>query len=209
MTLDGLRRCLAEELDITLDTPGRPTTSEPGRASRDPERWAALATYGHPLLEPELRRLAGPDEFGVDTGDEALVLRRLEGRAIAFRADRTPPQRVRTLADLADLGGAVAAGEATERARLELEAEVQKIRSQEQQVVAARRKRWEEQIRRRFRALVVQAIRAEQLLRRHSDGEAPDPRLVWLGLGQDVMSGWQHAELRRIIWPAVTLGVRW
>lgn len=96
VTLSALQACLAEELDVSLDRPGRPTASDPARASRDPERWAALATYGHPDLGPALRRAGGGGALAGD--DETLVLRELGGRWVAFRADRTPPARVTTLA---------------------------------------------------------------------------------------------------------------
>ncbi|MGI8684852.1 MAG: hypothetical protein ACR2MO_07165 [Acidimicrobiales bacterium] len=61
----------------------------------------------------------------------------------------------------------------------------------------ARRQRWEEDVRRRFRQLVAQVVRAECLLRLRREGEAPDPRLVWMDLGQDTRSGWHHADLFR------------
>ena len=50
---------------------------------------------------------------------------------------------------------------------------------------------------RRFRILVARAVRAECLLRLRRDGEAPDPRLVWMDLGQDQLTGWHNADLFR------------
>jgi hypothetical protein len=194
VTFGELQSCLAEELDISLDRPGRPAASSSERASRDPERWAALATYGHPQLEPALRRLA---VASTAAPEEALVLRELTGRWIAYRADRTPPERVRTLAGLNDLGPAVAVTEADVVARSALEAEVTAIRARVEGLLQARQARWDADIRRRFASLVGQAVRAESLLRLRGDGEAPDARLVWLDLGHDQRSGWHNAELFR------------
>lgn len=196
VTLEELQACLAQELDVSLDRPGRPTASHPGRASRDPERWAALATYGHPDLGPALRRLAG-GAAASSGDDETLVLRELGGRWVAFRADRTPPERVTKLGSLTDLGPPVAWREAEVVAREALEGEVAALRHRRQGLLKARRQRWEDDVRRRFRQLVARAVRAESILRLRRDGEAPDPRLVWMDLGQDQLSGWHHAELFR------------
>jgi hypothetical protein len=190
-----LQRCVTDELDITLDRPGRPTASGPALASRDPERWAALTTYGHPDLEPALRRIAGADHL--EGGDDTLVLRELKGRWIAFRADRTPPLRARTLASLTDLGPPVAASEADTVARAVLESEVAALHRRRQELFQARRQRWDADVRRRFRLLVAQAVPAESELRLRRDGEAPEPRLVWMDLGLDQVSGWHNAELFR------------
>lgn len=196
VTLEDLHRCLVEELDIMLDRPGRPATVDPDRASRDPERWAALATYGHPELEPALVRSAGPGPVeATDTG--SLVLRELGAKAIAFRADRTPPERVHRLADLSELGPANTVGEAGERARHELEREVAAIQARVRALAASRREQWEQRVRQQFRSLVREAVRAEQVVRMRVDGEAPDPTLTWHAIIQDQLSGWHHAELFR------------
>ncbi len=105
--------------------------------------------------------------------------------------------RVTTLASLTDLGSPVAAGEADAAARAVLENEVAELQQRKEELFRARRDRWEADIRRRFRILVAQTVRAECLLRLRHDGEAPDPRLVWMDLGQDQLSGWHNAELFR------------
>jgi superfamily II DNA or RNA helicase len=193
VTLAALHRCLAEELDIALDEPGRSVSADPTRVSRDPERWCALATYGHPRLHAALDAIATrPDS---DAG--VLVLRSDGGRSIAYRADRTPPQRVRTLTDLTDLGPALAAGEADEVAATELARQVEAIRRRRNELLAARRDQWERDVRQQFRHLVTRAVRAEQQLRLRDDGEAPEASLVWLNLTRDQQSGWQHADLLR------------
>jgi hypothetical protein len=145
---------------------------------------------------PALRRLAGGD-VEWSGADEALVLRELGGRWVAFRADRTPPARLTTLAGLTDLGPAVSSREAEAVAQTALQGEVAGLRRRKQELLRARRERWEDDVRRRFRVLVAQAVRAECLLRLRRDGEAPDPRLVWMDLGQDQQTGWGQAELFR------------
>jgi superfamily II DNA or RNA helicase len=190
VSLESLDRCLIEDLDISLDGPGRPATREPSRASRDREHWTALATYGHPALTPALQTAA---ETGPSYGSDALVLREHGRYAVAYRADRSPPLRVETVNDLADLGDAVAAGEADETARRVLDEFAKEKQKAGDALTAASRERWERQIRQRFRQLVNTAIRADQSLRMRAEGEAPEPNLVWFSFGTG-SDGWQHAE---------------
>jgi superfamily II DNA or RNA helicase len=189
VTLEELRSCLVEDLDVALDSPGRPASYDPARVSRDPERWTALATYGHPDLEPALTKLAG-----TASDRSPLVLRDLGHLAVAFRADRTPPDRVRRIDELFDLGDAVAAGDAERLALAELEAAADELLRAEQELAGARRERWERGIRRRFRQLVVRAINAEAVIRMRRDGEPPEPQLVWMDLTQDTQHGWENAD---------------
>ena len=146
ITLEELRSCLLEDLDMSLDTPGRPATFDPRRVSRDPEHWTALATYGHPDLQPALARLA---EAG--TTSKALVLRETDHLAVAFRSDRTPPSQLRTVSELFDMGDPVAVGDAEIMAAAKLETAAHSLLRQEQRLLLARRERWERHIRRRFR----------------------------------------------------------
>ena len=192
VTLEELRSCLVEDLDIALDSPGRPATFDPKRVSRDPERWTALATYGHPALEPALTKRAGGG-----TDRSPLVVRELGHLAVAFRSDRTPPERVRRVSELFDLGDPVSAGEADKLAASELERAAEEIRRNEQELIGVRRERWERQIRQRFRQLVARAINAEAVIRMRRDGEPPDPQLVWMDLTQDTQHGWENADLFR------------
>jgi hypothetical protein len=194
VTLEELRTCLVEDLDLVLDSPGRPATFDVNRVSRDPEHWTALATYGHPALEPALTKLAATS----GTDRSALVLRELGHLAAAYRADRTPPAPVRQLSDLFDLSDAVSAGEAEQLAAVDLKLAAELIRRQDQELAGARRERWERQIRRRFRQLVVQTLNAESVARIRRDGEVPDPQLVWMDLIQDTKYGWANADPFRL-----------
>jgi hypothetical protein len=86
--LEDLRALVAERFVITVDRPGRPATWDPSRASRDPESWASLATYGHPVLDDELGCLAGrsaPIGAALVLDDVGVTTR------AAVRADRSPP----------------------------------------------------------------------------------------------------------------------
>lgn len=192
VTLDELRACLVEDLDITLDTPGRPVTFDPTRVSRDPEHWTALATYGHPGLVSALAEIADSA-----SSRSPLVLRDLGHLAIAFRSDRTPPARVRRVSELFDLGEPVAAGEAEKMASSELESAASEVARREQELAGARRERWERQVQRRFRQLVFRAVNAEAVIRLRRDGEAPDPQLVWLELTTPGANGWENADAFR------------
>ena len=193
VTLENLRRCLVEDLDLTLDSPGRPATFDTSRVSRDPEHWTALATYGHPALQPALAKLAGSG--GSDRSP--LILRELGNFAVAYRADRTPPARVTQVSELFDLGNAVSAGEADKSAATDLKIATELVLEQEQELAGARRERWEHLVRRRLKQLVVRAINAESVIRLRRDGESPDPQLVWMDLTQDAKDGWINADVFR------------
>jgi hypothetical protein len=194
VTLEQLGRCLTEEFDATLDRPGRPTSSDRDRASRDPERWIALATYGHPHFEMALRHAAGPPPVGAGEETGALVIAEESGRAAAFRADRTPPEMVRTLSDLADLAEPVARGEAIRMAEAEVISAEQDHQRYVSLIERAQRARWLGQIVARFRRLVTQAVRAEQVLHRLEEGEVPEPSAVWLALTGDTSTAWCRAD---------------
>jgi hypothetical protein len=194
VTLEELRVCLVEDLDLTLDSPGHPATFDTERVSRDPERWMALATYGHPALERALLKLAVPG----DTHRTPLLLHELGRLAVAYRADRTPPERVRGVSELFDLGDSVSAGEAAKLAAGVLGKAAELDREQEMELATARLERWERYVRRRFRRLVVRTINAESVARIRRDGEAPDPQLVWMELIQDTKNGWVNADPFRL-----------
>lgn len=189
VTLEALHRCLVEDLDVSLDTPGRPATARPERVSRDADEWTALATFGHPALIPALERIAGE---GATEG--TLVVKELGRRAAVYRADRIPPQRVQTLADLVDLGPSVAAGEAENLAELAAAHADAERRACAEAVTRSQRGRWDRSVRERFRRLVAQAIRAEALLRLRQDGEEPDPALLWMELTGDQTTQWVSGD---------------
>jgi hypothetical protein len=167
-------------------------TFDPKRVSRDPEHWTALATYGHPDLQPALARLAQ-----AGTTSKALVLREADHLAVAFRTDRTPPNQVRTVSELFDMGDPVAVGDAEIMAAAKLDTAAHSLLQQEQRLLLARRERWERHIRRRFRRLVASALNAEAVIRLRRDGEPADPQLLWLHLNQDANTGWNNADLFR------------
>jgi hypothetical protein len=192
VTLEQLHQCLTEELDIALDAPDRPATFVPERASRDRERWTALATYGHPMLQPALQKIAAGRE-----PTPALVLAEIERRAVAYRADRTPPARVRSVSDLLDVGEPVAAGEARDRAQRDLHEDIEASRAHAETLARAQKTKWQADVRRRLRQLVVRAVNAEMSLQLRRDEEAPDMNLVWLELASDTYTGWAYADTFR------------
>jgi len=190
VTLGQLRSLVADRFGLTLDQPGQPTTFDPARASRDPESWMALGTYGHPVLASELARLAGEQsEHG------ALVIQGLEnGPLAAVRSDRTPPEPL-TSVDMVDtLGQPVSTGEAQALA-LDLARTAQARRMERLgQILAVRGKRWTESIRRDFTRLVRETIAAEIAVARSERGQELEPMAVWLDLRQDTMTGWSYAD---------------
>lgn len=192
--LARLRTALVEDLDVFLDQPDRPATFAPERVSRDRQDWCALATYGHPRLETVLSQhgakpypgLLGPVAFA-ESG----------GLWSAWRADRTPPVPVRTLDDLVDLGEPAAAGTAIDEAeRAAHDASADRRR----RIQAAEQHGHEQRVtsmRRRFTALVREAVNAESTLHARIGAGFVEPRLIWLDLAGDQTSGWRNADSLR------------
>ena len=193
VTLEELHTVLLQDLAVTLDEPGRPATLDPARVSRDPERWTSFGTFGHPRLSEVLETTARLPE----PTRSPLVIRELGPLSIAYRADRTPPERVHRIADLLDLGSPIAAGDAEQAAGRDLSEAAEDAAHYQQQITLARRERWHRLLCRRFTLAVNRAIKAEAVLRLRSDGEPPDPQLVWLDLLQDPHQGWVNADLLR------------
>lgn len=191
--LAEVRDALAE-LDITLDAPGRPTTFDSTRASRDAENWAALGTFGHPKLSTSLREIASsspPPAISIAAAD-------FRSPVAIYRSDRTPPEPLQSMQDLSGLGQAIATGDAESAASLAAEtARAERLRRQ-QLVLTARKARWNSSIRSRFIELVNRTIEAEIKATR-TDGEGSvEPRTVWLNLTQAEGTAWQYAETFRL-----------
>jgi hypothetical protein len=183
----------ADRLGLSFETPGRPATFAAGRVTRDPERWCALATYGHPRVDASLAQYA-------DAGDRGgpVVIAQVGAKAIAYRADRTPPERLSSVTELFEpLGPPVAAGDAWARATDEAKRAEEEWRARLDLLASANRSLWEHGIKRRFRQLVARAVQAEQLLYRHAEGELKDAHLVWAELQGDTRTAWKHADLFR------------
>ncbi|MEJ7655597.1 MAG: helicase-related protein [Thermoleophilaceae bacterium] len=194
VTLEELERLVKDELGLAVASPGRPATFAPARASRDPETWTALSTYGHPAIETELGRLA--EDWDADRS--AVVLAEdTSGAASLVRADRTPPEPLTDVAALRSMGPAEARGEADElAARLVRETVGGRARRTED-LLRRRRSRWEEGVRERFKELVQETVTAD-LAVRGTQAAGLDPTVIWLELGTDTASGWQYAETFRL-----------
>jgi hypothetical protein len=191
VTHEDLRHVLVDRFSAVLDTVDRPVTWTPGRASRDPEGWTALATYGHPRLGPVLEKRAGdhlPD-------DSALTLSTANGGPIAaVRADRTPPVPVRNLADIDDLGPATARGEAERLAESTAAAALEQHRRYEQELAGLQSKQAADNLRQRFVSLVRDTIAAGCAASRSNGAPGADPITIWYDLGMDATSPWAYAR---------------
>lgn len=192
VSYDDLRHVLVDRFGAVLDDADRPVTWVPARASRDPDGWAALATYGHPQLDPILRKYAGnhlPD-------DTALTLSADDGGPVAaVRADRTPPELVAALADVDALGPATARGEAEQLSETKA-AKVREARQNyEKELAGLQQKQAADNLRQRFVTLVRETIAAGCAASR-SDGEpGHDPITVWYELlDMDKTSPWTYAR---------------
>lgn len=195
VSLRDLREYARDALGLELAQAERPVTWERERASRDPTTWAALATYGHPLLEEALKlaeREISPATSGLVVVDDPT------GVAAAVRADRTPPRPVATVAELDELGEGAAVGEAEALAREAIQQEVARRQAQRRAVEAMREARRELVLRRRFVELVHEMIRSE-CARARLDGRERLPAIsAWHDLRDDLSSGWQYAETFRL-----------
>ena len=94
-----------------------------------------------------------------------LVIGELGSLAVAYRADRTPPERVTQVSHLFDLGSPVSKSEAEQCAADDLKATSDLILRHEQELGGVQRERWLRQIRLRLKRLVAQAIYAEATIR--------------------------------------------
>jgi len=192
VTLDQLREVFVDRFAAALDDPGRPVTWDPARASRDPEGWTALGTYGHPKLDSVLSHFAGfqlPDSA-------ALVLAEPTpgGPVCATRADRTPPVLVVGLGDVDDLGSATARGDAESLANGLANREIERQRVYESQLLARRRIQQTTALRQEFVTLVHSTLAAGCAASRFDGGSGADPTAVWLDLGTDSNGPWAYAR---------------
>ncbi len=184
-------RDLRDLVGDALASGGRPVTFERARVSRDPTTWVALGTYGHPKLGELLDRIASSEDDG---SDAALVIAEGEsGAAAAFRADRTPPEPVRSIAELAELGPPSSIGDATVAAESAAAAEAEARRERVARVYAAREESWEDDLRRRLAELVREAVRSEVAVARRR-GDEIGPLLAWQELKRDEIYGFGFVE---------------
>ncbi|HEV8597474.1 MAG TPA: helicase-related protein, partial [Candidatus Dormibacteraeota bacterium] len=193
VTLKQLQSLVGDRFGLALDRPGRPATFEPARASRDPESWVALSTYGHPVLTSELTRLAGDQP---DHG--ALVIRGLPGGPMAaVRSDRTPPEPLASVDAVDTLGQPVSTGEAETLAIQLVRAAASRRGERVEQIISARRTRWTATVRREFIRLVRETVAAEIAVARSERGQELEPMTVWLDLRTDTTTGWSYGETFR------------
>jgi len=192
--LHGLQVALVEDLGEGLDEPERPATFAPGRASRDPQTWCALATYGHPRLESTLARHGGDAVSGSDTG---LALAEAEGIWAVWRADRSPPIPVRTIDDLTDLGDSVATGDAEVAALGEARTAATERSARLARALRTGEKRQLGVLRRAFIQTVHDAINAESALHGRTGEGFVEPRLLWVDFAGDQSSAWRNADALR------------
>ena len=192
VTLDQLREVIVDRFASYLDEGNRPVTWDPARASRDPEGWAALGTYGHPRLAEVLEKHAGPHL--PDSSALVLAEPRPGGPVVAVRADRTPPVRVVGLAEIDELGNPTARGDAESLANgLALQA-LASMQRYEAGLTTRRRRQQEANFRERFIDLVHDTLAAGCAASRFEGGAGADPITVWLDLGLDGHGPWAYAR---------------
>ena len=191
VTRDDLQDVLVDRFAAVLDDVNRPVTWTPSRASRDPQTWTALATYGHPRVSAVLEKRSAdhlPD-------DSALVLSPTdEDPVVAVRADRTPPALISHLSDVDQLGPPAARGEAEKLAASTASAAREKRRQYEEQLAALQQKQSSENLRQRFTSLVRETVAAGCAASRYDGATAADPITIWYDLGSDSSSPWAYAR---------------
>jgi hypothetical protein len=192
VSLSDLRELVLERFGAVLDDPLHPVTWDPTEASRDAVSWAALVTYGHPRLDDVLASTAARD-LGATS---ALVIEDVDGFVAAVRADRLPPEPVRSVGDLDDLGAAAARGEAEAVARRIAAAAAQERRRYRETIATARARQQSDSVRAAFIALIREVIAAGCGTER--DGaEQVGPVTVWYDLSRMRSGPWAYVEAFR------------
>jgi hypothetical protein len=191
VTLDNLREVLVDRFAAVLDEPDRPVSFDAARVSRDPESWTALGTYGHPRLETVLTRRAGPHL--PDTSGLVLAADP-DGPIVAVRADRSPPERVMSLADIDELGVPASRGEAESLANRLIQQSLVARRDYEREIMSAREHRRAEALQQSFVALVHDTLAAGCAASRFDGQPGADPVTIWSDLIQDATSAWGYAR---------------
>ena len=190
LQFEDLQLLIRDGLNLSLDRPGRPTTFEADRVSRDKTKWTSFATFGHPVLLDELTKLAGAPP----SGPSSLVIENEGEMRAAFRSDRSPPEGIKSFEDVLNLGPAVSTGDAENMARqLAREAEGTR-RERVAKVTRVRQAVLVRGIANRFREVVLRTVNGERTLRLRTHGEVPDPMLVWMELTGDSTAGWSQAD---------------
>ncbi len=192
VSLTDLRDVIVDRFGVSLDTPGRPVTWEPARASRDPDTWMALATYGLPEIDAALEARVGPSL--PDASALVLSAPSPNGPVAAVRADRTPPQQVRSLRDVDELGIPTARGEAETLASSIALREASRRSQYQHQLLSRRRRQWQDTLRQRFIDLVHTTVAAGCAATRFDGGDGADPIAVWLDLNEDKTTAWAYAR---------------
>lgn len=180
--------------DCSWVEPGRPVTSAPERATRDPGAFAALLTYGHPELDQALRELADDD-----TADSAAVVIAQDpsGVTALARADRSPAVMLRRVDELRELNVPHAAGEAEALAGRLAAEEARRREDRRQRWLGRSEARWHAHVRAEFCGLVRRVVGIDLLLGEREHGTKLDPILAWHALAQDGTTGWAYAEAFR------------
>ncbi|MGY1667979.1 helicase-related protein [Geodermatophilus sp. SYSU D00696] len=177
VSLADIRDVVIERLGEVLDQPDRPITTNLARASRDPESWVALATYGHPMLAAALAKHAD----GGFQGPLVVLEDGSAGPAVAYRADTVPPRPATRLADVDELGPSVSRTEAEAAAAVEL---TRAVSARQQREAAVARNRQDDalsRIRERYVALVHEILHDAAAASR-AQGDTDEPGLLWLDL---------------------------
>src|SRR5262249_10924343 len=122
----------------------------------------------HPLLDDVLERHIASEH---DDKDTALVIEEVGTAASAIRADRTPPEPIRALEEVVDLGAASSTGDAVEAAVSAAAAADRARRIRVAKVLAARTESWEDELRQQLTDLVREAVRSEVAASRQRGNE--------------------------------------
>ena len=191
VTLEDLRRVLVDRFAAYLDEPGQPVTFDPSRVSRDPDSWTALGTYGHPRLEPALARRAGPH---IPDTSSLVLATNSDGLTVAVRADRSPPERVMSLADIDELGPPTVRGEAESIANSFLGLVEATRQDYENEIMSLRELRQAKALQDSFVALVHATLAAGCSASRFDGQSGADPIIIWSELSQDPTSAWGYAR---------------
>jgi hypothetical protein len=116
---------------------------------------------------------------------------------VAVRADRTPPEVIRSLAGIDELGAAAARGDAEALANKLVWETAAARRTYETQILSARRRQWIDTLRQRFISIVHDTLAAGCAASRWDGQDGADPITIWYDLGQEATSDWAWAAALR------------
>jgi hypothetical protein len=128
-----------------------------------------------------------------DASDAALVIAEDGSAAAVMRADRTPPEPVAHVSDIDGLGAASSIGDAEAEAAAAAHDAFLRRQERTANVLAARGKSFEDELRRELIELIREAVQSE-VAGSKQQGKTIGPALAWQELRRDKVHGFGYVD---------------